>query len=270
MTVNMMIFCEHIHRQIVSLIMLRENLHSPVFEFKESCFDDRSGKVGLPLTSDCTWLAASDRKSEDRCSFHNETNFRVLTNKLEQILKLICWTQLSSREANCMQSLRKHVITQFNRASLPPPAWPKPFVRNSELFPHWIWFPDTQIWLHCEGAEKSIFNEFVIIALLVVPRQLNGWPCLSLGPLPITIRVLTTLQSEHGEQSWRGECTNAMFAFSMFVFHYSPWMEVFQTICWIRISLVRDRTSMSGRKLRRRRVNSCGFERENTILLVFR
>ena len=182
MTVNMIFVCEHIHRQIVSIATLWENLYSSLLELKESCFDDRSGKVGLPLTSDCTWLAASDRKSEDRCSFHNETNFQVLINKLEQIQKLICWTQLSSRVVNCMQSLRKHIITQFNRASPAPPAWPKPFVKNSGLFLHWIWFPDTQILLHCEGAE-------FFIALLVVPRQLNRWPFLSLGLLPITIWV---------------------------------------------------------------------------------
>ena len=31
--------------------------------------------------------------------------------------------------------------------------------------------------------------------------------------------------------------------YTIFVFHHGPWVEVFQTICWIRISLLRDRTS---------------------------
>ena len=73
--------------------------------------------------------------------------------------------------------------------------------------------------------------------------------------------------SRAGKNSYFSVVYNAMSAFSMFVFHYSSWLEVFQTICWIRISLARDRTSRSGRKSSR--VNSCGFERDNTTLPVF-
>ena len=65
----------------------------------------------------------------------------------------------------------------------------------------------------------------------------------------------------------------ALSAFSMFVFHYSPRLELFQTICWIRISLPRNGSSRSvaasrGAASTAAKENFClyfGFHSANTL-----
>ena len=106
----------------------------------ESCFVDKSGKAGLPLTMIVPdWLRLITNLSTNALFtmkpismlqifsstvlIRNGTNFKgfdkqACKNFLFFFEKLSHRNQLSCRVVNCMQRFRKHVITQFNsRAS---------------------------------------------------------------------------------------------------------------------------------------------------------